>query len=96
MEHFGNYIEDLSTKLGQIQSEHEVERRCLIDVKNTLKNSHGFSKVVSQEERKKKERKKGGEREIEAKYPFEQQKKRLCLPPLKRSRFSLSMKSVLF
>ena len=32
--------------MGQIQAEHEEEKKSLIEVKNSLKNSHGFSKVV--------------------------------------------------
>ena len=47
IENFGSYIEDLSQKLGHIHTEHEEEKKALFDVRNTLKNSPGFSKVVS-------------------------------------------------
>ena len=47
MEHFGNYVEDLSAKLSHLQTEQDDERRALNDVRSTLKNSPGFSKVVS-------------------------------------------------
>ncbi len=47
VEHFGSYVEDLSSRLTHIASEHEEERRALVDIRNTLKNSPGFSKVVS-------------------------------------------------
>ena len=47
LEHFGSYIEDLDLKLGSLRTRQEDERRSLIDVKNCLKNSPGFSKMVS-------------------------------------------------
>ena len=47
VENFGGYVEDLSSKLVHIASDQEKERRELIDITNTLKNSPGFNKVVS-------------------------------------------------
>ena len=47
VEHFGGYVEDLSSKLVHIASDQEKERRELVDITNTLKNSPGFNKVVS-------------------------------------------------
>ena len=47
VEHFGGYVEDLSSKLGLIASDQEKERRELVEITNTLKNSPGFNKVVS-------------------------------------------------
>ena len=47
VEHFGGYVEDLSSKLVHIASDQEKERRELTDITNTLKNSPGFNKVVS-------------------------------------------------
>jgi diphthamide synthase (EF-2-diphthine--ammonia ligase) len=47
IEHFGTYIEDLMNRLSHIRTEQEEERRDLIDVRNTLKNSPGFNKMVS-------------------------------------------------
>ena len=52
IEHFGNYIEDLNAKLGDIQQEQEDERRALIDVRNSLKNSPGICKIVSNSKRR--------------------------------------------
>ena len=49
VEHFGNYIEDLTSKLMATRHEQEEERRDLMDVKNILKSSNGFSKSVSNE-----------------------------------------------
>ncbi len=51
MDHFGSYVEDLSVRLGNIQQDHESERKALVDVKNTLKNSPGFCKMVRDEKR---------------------------------------------
>ena len=47
VENFGGYVEDLSAKLVHIASDQEKERRELVDITNTLKNSPGFNKVVS-------------------------------------------------
>ena len=48
IEHFGTYIEDLMNRLSHIRTEQDEERRDLTDIRNTLKNSPGFNKVVSQ------------------------------------------------
>jgi hypothetical protein len=47
IEDFGGYVEDLNAKLLNIASDHEEEKRALVDIRNTLKNSPGFSKGVS-------------------------------------------------
>lgn len=44
---FGEYIEDLTSKMADIRKEEEEEKRDLVDVRNMLKNSPGFSKVAS-------------------------------------------------
>ena len=46
IEHFGTYIQDLMNRLTLIRSEQEEEKRDLVDIRNTLKNSPGFNKVV--------------------------------------------------
>jgi len=49
VEHFGNYVEELSSRLGSIRGEYDDERRGLVDVRNQLKNSPGFCKAVSRQ-----------------------------------------------
>ena len=47
VEHFGNYIDDLASKLLGIRHEQEDEKRDLMDVRNVLKSSPGFTKSGS-------------------------------------------------
>ena len=47
IEHLGSYIENLTEQLAHIESDQEQERKALHEVKSLLKNSPGFSKVVS-------------------------------------------------
>ena len=47
IEHFGNYISELSGKLAVIRQVQEDEKSDLIEVRNSLKNSPGLEKMVS-------------------------------------------------
>ena len=47
IEHFGNYIAELSGKLAVIRQVQEDEKTDLIEVRNSLKNSPGLEKMVS-------------------------------------------------
>eukprot|EP00096_Caligus_rogercresseyi_P000256 TRINITY_DN10653_c0_g1_i1.p1 TRINITY_DN10653_c0_g1~~TRINITY_DN10653_c0_g1_i1.p1 ORF type:complete len:1071 (-),score=319.10 TRINITY_DN10653_c0_g1_i1:387-3599(-) len=49
IEHFGNYIEDLTYKLHLIKQEQQEEKSRLLDLRTLLKNSPGFSKVNNQQ-----------------------------------------------
>ena len=46
IEHFGTYIEDLVNKLTVIRQNQFEEKRDLEDVRNMLKTSPGFNKMV--------------------------------------------------
>ena len=46
IEHFGNYISELSGKLAVIRQVQEDEKSDLIEVRNSLKNSPGLEKMV--------------------------------------------------
>ncbi|XP_040581690.1 arfGAP with SH3 domain, ANK repeat and PH domain-containing protein isoform X2 [Lepeophtheirus salmonis] len=48
IEHFGNYIEDLTYKLHLIKQQQQEEKSHLLDLRNLLKSSPGFSKVNQQ------------------------------------------------
>jgi len=45
IDHFGNYIQDLTTKVNHIKTEQEDEKRALIEIRNSLRNSPGFNKM---------------------------------------------------
>jgi len=45
IEHFGAYIQELTVKLNHIRTEQDDEKRSLIDIRNSLKNSPGFNKM---------------------------------------------------
>ena len=47
IEHFGGYIEELTVKLNHIRTSQDDEKRSLIEIRNCLKNSPGFNKMVS-------------------------------------------------
>ena len=47
IEHFGTYIDDLVNKLTHIRQYQFEEKRDLEDVRNVLKTSPGFNKMVS-------------------------------------------------
>ena len=47
IEHFGGYIAELSGKLAVIRQVQEDEKSDLIEVRNSLKNSPGLEKLVS-------------------------------------------------
>ena len=49
IEHFGTYIEDLVNKLTIIRQNQFEEKRDLEDVRNMLKTSPGFNKMVKNE-----------------------------------------------
>lgn len=39
IEHFSNYIKELATKLQKIRQKQDEERKKLVDLRNTLRNS---------------------------------------------------------
>lgn len=45
IEHFGGYIQELTTKLNHIRTSQDDEKRSLIEIRNCLKNSPGFNKM---------------------------------------------------
>lgn len=47
IEHFGNYIADLSIKLQQIRQKQDDERKRLAELRNVLRSAPGFEKEVS-------------------------------------------------
>ena len=49
IEHFGTYIDDLVNKLTHIRQNQFEEKRDLEDVRNVLKTSPGFNKMVRNE-----------------------------------------------
>ena len=49
IEHFGTYIDDLVNKLTHIRQNQFEEKRDLEDVRNVLKTSPGFNKMVRDE-----------------------------------------------
>ena len=51
IEHFGTYIDDLVNKLTHIRQNQFEEKRDLEDVRNVLKTSPGFNKMVRKETR---------------------------------------------
>ena len=46
IEHFGTYVQELTIKLNHIRTEQDDEKRSLIEIRNSLKNSPGFNKMV--------------------------------------------------
>ena len=46
VEHFGNYITELTGKLSDIRQIQDDEKTDLIEVRNSLKNSPGLEKMV--------------------------------------------------
>ena len=46
IEHFGAYVQELTIKLNHIRTEQDDEKRSLIEIRNSLKNSPGFNKMV--------------------------------------------------
>ena len=46
VEHFGNYINELTGKLDDIRHVQESEKAELVEVRNSLKTSHGLEKLV--------------------------------------------------
>jgi hypothetical protein len=40
-------VQELTGKLNQIRGQQEEEKRALLEVRNSLKNSPGFNKMVS-------------------------------------------------
>ena len=46
VEHFGNYITELTGKLADIRHIQDGEKTELLEVRNSLKRSHGLEKVV--------------------------------------------------
>ena len=47
IDHFGTYIQELTVKLSHIRTHQDDEKRSLIEIRNSLKNSPGFNKMVS-------------------------------------------------
>lgn len=47
IEHFGNYVADLSIKLQRIKQNHDEEKRKLTDLKNLIKTTPSLEKEVS-------------------------------------------------
>eukprot|EP00092_Neocalanus_flemingeri_P011518 GFUD01012412.1.p1 GENE.GFUD01012412.1~~GFUD01012412.1.p1 ORF type:complete len:919 (+),score=159.22 GFUD01012412.1:108-2864(+) len=45
IEHFGTYIQELTVKLNHIRTSQDDEKRSLIEIRNSLKNSPGFNKM---------------------------------------------------
>lgn len=45
IEHFGSYIQELTVKLNHIRTGQDDEKRSLIEIRNSLKNSPGFNKM---------------------------------------------------
>lgn len=45
IEHFGAYVQELTIKLNHIRTEQDDEKRSLIEIRNSLKNSPGFNKM---------------------------------------------------
>lgn len=46
IEHFGNYVADLSVKLQKIRQKHDEERRKLLDLKNIIHKTPCIEKEV--------------------------------------------------
>lgn len=46
IEHFGNYVADLSVKLQKIRQKQDEERRKLTDLRTLLRNAPGIDKEV--------------------------------------------------